>query len=167
MTGILIPLLAYRFRVIFNFSANTSELKPTSIDPLLLTQHVKKVDLDLLNKQLYVEIRQSVTPEVFNSIIDILDYVKQSIIIEPMSSNNSDALWSIHFTQCKCTNYEGSFDYSISDAFYHKLTFKFHRVITLEPIDWSLYTSPSENIEVEGTITPDEAIKKYTKKKSK
>lgn len=162
--GILTPLLSYRFRVLFGYDIDTCDT-PT-IDNLILTQQIVKTDLDLLNKKLYIEIRQSITLDVFMAIADMMHdpNFKQTIVIEPMGV---DALWSIHFTDCKCIHYKSSFDYAKSDVFCHKLTFEFHRAITSEPVDWKLYGTRSKFVKLKGTLTPAEAITKYEKSKTK
>jgi len=111
--GILQPLKSYRFRVLFKHNINGG-----------LTEQIKKVDLDLVKKRLYIEIRQPITADVFQSVINAINCNSQTIIIETMSSDNI-AMWSIDFNDCKCIKHESSFDYAVSDVFYHKLTFSF------------------------------------------
>ena len=145
MIEILQPLLSYRFQVLF----------PNDVDSVL-TQQIKQVDLDLINKRLYIEIRQPITSDVFETILDVIAYSSQTITIEPMSSNN-EALWSIHFNNCKCIEHGSSFDYSLSDIFYHKLTFSFSRVVTSDPVDPD--SSDSKNTEAEEILIYVETTK--------
>ena len=129
ISGILQPLLSYRFRVLFKNNINGG-----------LTEQIKKVDLDLVKKRLYIEIRQPITSDVFQSVIDVINCNSQTIIIETMSSDNI-AMWSIDFNNCKCIKHESSFDYAVSDVFYHKLTFSFRLANTSDPVTTSNKTN--------------------------
>jgi len=162
MPKILQPLLSYRFHVLFG--QDIDRIKPENSELLLLTQQIVKADVDLLNKKLDIVIRQPIIREAYDAVLDMLETNHQTIIIEPMSGGNL-AMWSIHYTQCKCINYESSFDYSLNNVFCHKLTFEFKRAVTAEPFDWEKYGSSNEDTSIEGALTPEEAIKKHTKKK--
>jgi len=155
--GILMPLLAYRFRIIFPMEAL---LHPEQ--ELLLTQQIMSCSFDFVKKELKVELRQPIT----KGMLSLVNYISThfiSIIVEPLNGV-SDSLFSIHVLDCKCIDHSFKLDYSDSAVAVHKLIFNYSRLEERDPTEWE--ENPSKE-DIGPGITPEEAIKKSDKSSKK
>lgn len=162
--GLLQPLLAYRFRVLFDHEINAQHLINNG-RCLLLTQQVVDTNLDLLHNKFTVKLRQPVTPELFSHVINMTENPNftQTIVIEPTNGKTTEALWSLHLTNCKCISHECNFDYTSNELVYHNMTFKFMNAKITEPVDWEHIMERGNIPPREGAISPEEAVEKIEK----
>ena len=151
--GILMPLLSYRFRIVFPMEALYPE------QGLLLTQQVIKCSFDFVKKEFRVKLRQPIT----KGMLGLVRYISAhptSIIVEPMGGG-SHSLFSIHLYDCKCVNHSFELDYGNSDIAVHSLVFNYFRLEENDPVEWG--EDPSTE-DIGPGMSPAEAIKKADEK---
>ncbi len=154
--GILMPLLSYRFRIIFPMEALYPE------QGLLLTQQVIKCSFNFAKKEFKVKLRQPITKGMLN-LVKHISTQSTTIIIEPMNGGNNP-LFSIHLFDCKCTDHSFELDYGSSSIAVHSLTFEYSFLNEENPTEW---VEDGTKEEIGPGMTPAEAIKKADKKAAK
>ena len=156
--GILQPILAHRFRVLFDHKLHS--FNPITDTRLLLTQQVVETSLDLLHNIFKIKLRQPVTPNLFTHLINLTENPNftQTIVIEPMDS--SETLWSLHLIACKCISHECNFSYIDNDLLYHNMTYKYRNAKITSPVDWDHILGKDSIPPKENTISPEEAVQK-------
>lgn len=158
--SILQPLLAYRFRVLFDHEIIPHHL--IDENRLLLTQQVYETTLDLLHNIFTVKLRQPVTSELFKQIIWMTEdpNTTQTIVIEPTDGKEATALWSLHLLNCRCTSHECNFGYSNNNTLFHNMAFKYKTAKITEPVDWDHLRGRDSIPPKDGAISPEEAVQK-------
>lgn len=154
--GILMPLLSYRFKIIFPIEALYPEQE------YLLTQQVIKCSFNFAKKEFKVKLRQPITKGMLN-LVKYIATRSTAIIVEPMNGENNP-LFSIHLFDCKCTDHSFELDYGSSSIAVHNLTFEYFFLKEEDPTEW---VENGTKEEIGPGMTPAEAIKKADEKAAK
>lgn len=119
--GILHPLLANRFRVLFN-SRNFSQN-----DHRELTMQIVRITTDFKNKQLTFSVEQSITGEVLELMQDLVLYPGR-IVVQAMDGNEG-VISAIEYSELKTISHEFKLDYaSPSKCAMHEVIMSFDRM---------------------------------------
>lgn len=125
--GFQMPLLSYRFRVIFGGT-------PIYESQQVLTANVEKCSIDMKNKLFSITIRSTVQPGSFN-VVSFVTTRNLPIYLEPMGGS-ADALCTIELDNCECLEHSIDFDYADSNPAKHNMVFEYTKLTELLPIDW-------------------------------
>lgn len=120
--GILQPLTAYRFRVIFS--------KP---ETLLMTQQVMNCSFNFVEKEFRIKLRQPITKGMIGTV-DSLCNGHSSITVDTLNGIN-DPLFSIYLSHCKCIDHSFKLDYSDASIAVHDLVFKYAFLKEIDPVE--------------------------------
>lgn len=127
--GIVMPVLAFRFRVIFGGAL----LYETQI-PLM--KNIEKCSIDMKNKTFSITIRQTHEQSIFNIINFIVTDKSLPIYLEPMDGSHDGQICSVEMSECECIEHKINFDYSNSQPAKHVIVFKYRKLHEMLPIDW-------------------------------
>lgn len=120
--GILQPLTAFRFRVIFSGS-----------ETLLMTQQVMNCSFNFVENEFRIKLRQPITKGMI-STIDSLCKGYSSITIDTLDGMNNP-LFSICLTHCKLIDHSFKLDYSDASNAVHDLIFKYLFLKEIDPVE--------------------------------
>jgi len=119
--GILQPLTAFRFRVIFS--------KP---ETLLMTQQVKNCSFNFVENEFRIQLRQPITKGMISTVNSLCNGYS-SITVDTMSGTNYP-LFSIYLSHCKCIDHSFKLDYSDASIAVHDLVFKYELLKEIDPV---------------------------------
>ena len=122
LSGILQPLAAFRFRVIFS---NT--------ETLLMTQQVMNCSFNFVENEFRIKLRQPITKGMISSI-NSLCRGYSSITVDTLNGTN-DPLFSIYLSQCKCIDHSFKLDYGDANIAVHDLVFKYLFLKEIDPVE--------------------------------
>lgn len=120
--GILQPLTAYRFRVIFS--------NPKT---LLMTQQVMNCSFNFVENEFRIKLRQPITKGMISSINSLCNGYS-SITVDTLNGTN-DPLFSIYLSQCKFISHSFKLDYSDANIAVHDLVFKYSFLKEIDPVE--------------------------------
>jgi len=121
-SGILQPLTAFRFRVIFS-----------SQETLLMTQQVKNCSFNFVENEFRIQLRQPITKGMI-ATVNSLCKGYSSITVDTMSGTNYP-LFSIYLSLCKCIDHSFKLDYSDANIAVHDLVFKYSFLKEIDPVE--------------------------------
>lgn len=120
--GILQPLMAYRFRVVFS-DEETS----------LLSQQIMNCSFNFVEHEVRIQLRQTITKGMI-SMIDSLCKGYSSIMVDTLDEK-SNHLFSMRLTHCNLIDHSFKLDYSDSDVAIHNLVFKYALLQEMDPVE--------------------------------
>jgi hypothetical protein len=115
--GLPQPLNAFRFRVVFKDKILSEEQLAN------LTQSVTKVELDLVNKNGSMTVKQTVLPDSLPSIVRLIKN-KMTFTIDCLEPT-SEVINSISCYRLKILEHNQQFSYEDSKIVDHRIKFKF------------------------------------------
>lgn len=118
--GILMPTFAYRYRVVPSFTSLEEHEAP------LFTQQVLNCALDFKNRTIILNVRQSITPDVFN-IVHKLVSAQRTILDIDILNGRGDVVYTATF-HAECESHKCVFDYAVEGALTHKLEFSYSQM---------------------------------------
>jgi len=120
--GILQPLTAYRFRVIFS-----------NPETLLMTQQVKNCSFNFVKNEFRIQLRQPITKGMIDTVNSLCKGYS-SITVDALSGTNNP-LFSIYLSGCKFIDHSFKLDYSDADIAVHDLIFKYAFLKEIDPVE--------------------------------
>lgn len=120
--GILQPLTAYRFRVIFS-----------NPETLLMTQQVVNCSFNFVENEFRIKLRQPITKGMIGTV-NSLSKGYSSITVDTFDTTHN-SLFSIHLSHCKCIDHSFKLDYSDADIAVHDLIFKYSFLKEIDPVE--------------------------------
>ncbi len=135
--GILMPLMKFRFRVVFGGEHIYDE-------QCILTQQVMNCSIDMKEKTFSINLRQPCVPNMI-TMLNLVINGYYNIYVEPLDSANDAAHFSIELYGCKCINHKFDLDYADSDVATHELAFSYHSLREIEPVDWQTLADEVKN----------------------
>lgn len=120
--GILQPLTAYRFRVIFSHP-----------ETLLMTQQIMNCSFNFVEKEFRIKLRQPITKGMI-ATVNSLSKGYSSITVDTFDGPGN-SLFSIHLSHCKCIDHSFKLDYGSPDIAVHNLVFKYSFLQEIDPVE--------------------------------
>ena len=138
ISGILQPMMKYRFRIIFGGEHIYDE-------QCILTQQVMNCSIDMKEQILKIDLRQTIERGMF-TILNMIIKRNFNIYVEPMDSANNNAQFSLELLQCECIDHKFDLDYAGgSECATHELKFLYHSLREIEPVDWQALVDEIKN----------------------
>ena len=125
LSGILQPLTAYRFRVIFS--------KP---ETLLMTQQVMNCSFNFVENEFRIKLRQPITKGMISTINSLCKgYL--SITVDTLDGQLDSSFFSIYLSHCKCIDHSFKLDYATKSPAIavHDLVFEYSYLKEIDPVE--------------------------------
>lgn len=159
--GLKMPLMKYRFRIVFG-GGSMYELQKR------ISSQVECFSLDMVNSTVKIIIRQTAEPGMINIIQNIVTQPCE-IFLEPLDGTTVGTTFSITLSSCKCIDHKFDMDYADSESAKHIMTFKYDNLLETLPVDWEQEaydaSQPPEIIDL-GKKAQKKATPKSRKKKA-